>query len=101
MCDFVKPFLFPFQTNTFQCVLASSALESFAMFLYENIQWTTGDRTGANGFGGTEAIAGINGAHHNEFLTIPGSLSPSITSIADTSNIGMPGIYMFQVGKGA
>jgi len=72
------------------------------MFLYakREIQWTTGDRSGGyNGLGtrGIEAVAGIdNGAG----ITIPGSLSTSIKDIAQTTNTGHPGIWLFKVGQG-
>ena len=91
------------QTNTFQCVLATNGVESFVIFLYahERIQWTTGDSSnGFNGLGGNEAVAGINAGDGINFFTIPGSLTPDIINIDETSNVGMPGIWMFQVGEG-
>ena len=97
-------YVFILQTNTFQCVLATvTALKrSFVIFLYPNgkIQWTTGDESGLDGFGGTEALAGINVGDGINNITIPGSLTPSIINIAQTSNVGIPGVWMFQVGKG-
>jgi len=91
------------QTNTFQCVLATSTNESFVIFLYADggIQWTTGDESGGiNGLGGTEALAGINAGDSTNFITIPGSLTPSIINITQTSNVGIPGVWMFKVGEG-
>jgi len=72
------------------------------MFLYAGgrIKWTTGDITGTNGFGGSEALAGINAGDGINFESIPGSLSPRIINIAQTSNVDIPGIWIFKVGSG-
>ena len=91
------------QTNTFQCVLATAVKCSFVIFLYPNgkIQWTTGDDSGGtNGFGGSEALAGINAGDGINNITIPGSLTPNIINIAQTSNVGISGVWMFKVGEG-
>ena len=94
---------YDFQTNTFQCILATTVTESFVMFLYADgeIQWTTGDDSnGTNGLGGIEALAGINAGDGVNHITIPGSLTPSIINITQTSNVGIPGVWMFKVGEG-
>ena len=91
------------QTNTFQCVLATSGVESFVIFLYADgrIQWTTGDSSGGSrGLGGTEALAGINAGDGENFETIPGSRTTSIKNIYKTSNVGVPGIWIFKVDAG-
>ena len=91
------------QTNTFQCILATGLTQSFVIFLYADgeIQWTTGDASGgSDGLGGTEALAGINAGDGVNHITIPGSLTPSIINIAQTSNVGIPGVWMFNVGEG-
>ena len=91
------------QTNTFQCVLATDGYASFVTFLYAygEIQWTTGDTSGGfNGLGGDEAVAGINGGDGVNYFTIPGSSTPDIINIDETSNVGIPGVWMFQVGEG-
>src|SRR3569623_1759324 len=41
--------------NTFQAILAASEDQSFVIFYYNNITWTTGDTSGVNtGLGGKE-----------------------------------------------
>ena len=78
-------------------------MESFVIFLYpdKRIQWTTGDASGGtDGLGGTEALAGINAGDGINYITIPGSLTPSIINITQTSNVGIPGIWMFKVNEG-
>ena len=72
------------------------------MFLYADgrIQWTTGDTSnGIDGLGGTEALAGINAGDGVNSITIPGSLTPDIINITQTSNVGIPGVWMFKVGE--
>ena len=91
------------QTNTFQCILATNGVESFVIFLYGDgrIQWTTGDASGGNdGLGGTEALAGINAGDGLNFETIPGSRTASIINIDKTSNVGVPGTWIFKVDAG-
>ena len=93
--------LYDFQTNTFQCILVSSVNESYVIFLYpdKRIQWTTGDNSGGkNGLGGTEALAGINAGDGVNSITI--NVSSSIVNITKTSNVGIPGIWMFKVDGG-
>ena len=73
------------------------------MLLYADgrVQWTTGDDSGGtNGLGGTEALAGINIGDGINSITIPGSLTPDIINITQTSNVGIPGTWMFKVGEG-
>ena len=78
-------------------------MESFVIFLYVDmrIQWTTGDASGGNnGLGGIEALAGINAGDGVNYITIPGSLTPSIINITQTTNVGIPGIWMLKVNEG-
>ena len=71
------------------------------MYAEGRIQWTTGDNSGGyNGLGGTEALAGINAGDRINHVTVPGSRTSSIINIARTSNVGIPGVWMFQVGRG-
>ena len=84
-------------------MLATDGFKSFVIFLYahNNIQWTTGDGAGGeHGLGGREAIAGINFGDGFTHVTIPGSMTPEIINIDETSNVGTPGVWMFQVGEG-
>jgi len=72
------------------------------MFLYahKKIQWTTGAWSGGeNGLGGTEALAGINAGDGVHSFTIPGSQTPDIINIDKTSNVGIPGVWMFQIAQ--
>ena len=91
------------QANTFQCILATSLTQSFVIFLYADgeVQWTTGDDSGgSDGLGGNEALAGINAGDGENNITIPGSLTPGIINITQTSNVDIPGVWIFKVGEG-
>ena len=71
------------------------------MFLYGNLQWTTGDSSGgSSGLNGTEALVGISaGDGRRNSITVPGSITPNITNVINTSNIGIPGMWMFKVDE--
>ena len=71
------------------------------MYADGRIQWTTGGNSGGyNGLDGTEALAGINAGDYINYVTVPGSRTPDIINITKTSNIDVPGVWMFQVGRG-
>ena len=87
-----------FQVNTFQCVLVSDGSLSFAMFLYGKIQWITGDTSGVTGGrGGTPARAEFNAGDGKRIFTLPGSQTASLINITTTSNVGVPGQWIFQI----
>ena len=89
------------QVNTFQCILATSDSESFVMFLYSDLQWTTGVFSfWFRGFGRNEALAGYNAGDGINSYTIPGSQTSEILKLSRTSNVGIPGTWIFKVGKG-
>jgi len=70
---------------------------SFIIFLYADglIQWTTGDDSGGtNGLGGNAATVGYDDDGAN-FFTVPGSGTSDIINITQTSNVGIPGMWMF------
>ena len=84
-------------------MLATNGVKSFVIFLYadEGIQWTTSVDSGVfRGLGGTRALAGINAGDGENFVTIPGSLTPKIINITQTSNVGNPGVWIFRVDHG-
>ena len=80
--------------------MASSPAESYAIFLYGDLQWTTGDNSGGtNGLYGTEALVGINAGDSIHSVTVPGSRAPNITNVVNTSNVGTPGVWIFRIDK--
>ncbi|XP_075183932.1 alpha-tectorin-like [Anomaloglossus baeobatrachus] len=86
------------KTNTFQALLAADGLRSIVVFVYENIEWTTGTASGGHpltGLGGTQAQAGFNTA--TEHFNIPFSRTEHIINIKSSSNVGIPGLWIFRV----
>ena len=73
-------------------MLATDGVEIIVVFLYGDIQWTA---TNSNSHDMIHAIAGVNDGDGINFFTIPGSLTPKIMDVIETSNIDIPGIWMF------
>ena len=72
------------------------------MFLYADglIQWTTGNSSGgSNGTGGTPAQVGFNAGDGVIYAAVPESRTADIIDIDTTSNIGIPGVWAFQVNE--
>ena len=70
------------------------------IFLYadDGIEWTTGDASGGvNGLGGTPAQVGFDAGNQMDFLLIEGSFTNDIINIDKKSNVGQPGLFVFQV----
>ena len=92
----------PPQTNTFQAVLATDSVRSFVIFLYADgeIQWTSGDSShGVRGLGGTSAQVGFNEGDGVRHAVIPASYTDAVINITHTSNVGIPGVWIFRVDE--
>ena len=89
------------QTNTFQLIIAANGNRTFAIFLYldDGINWTTGDgpSNGINGLGGTQAQVGYNAGDNINYYTVTCSMTDRIIDIETRSNVGIPGMYIFQI----
>ncbi|XP_010569784.1 PREDICTED: IgGFc-binding protein-like [Haliaeetus leucocephalus] len=86
--------------NTFQAILTTDTKTSFIILNYWDIQWTTGaasDGDAETGLGGTPAHAGFNSGDETNFYNIPGSQTDAIINITKTSNVNVPGRWVFQV----
>ena len=57
--------------------------------MYGDIQWIN-----------YRALAGINAGDGVNHITIPGSLTPNIVNIEETSNADIPGVWIFNFEKG-
>jgi hypothetical protein len=76
--------------NTFQVVLATDGIRTFVTFLYEEIQWS--------GDFGLSTTIGFNAGDGFRSFTLPDSLTADgILNLDSTSNVGVPGVYMFRV----
>lgn len=85
------------QLNTFQVVLAFNQQESYVLFLYDDIQWTTADRSGGeNGLGGTPATVGLNSGDGLQYITVQGSGSSEIADVEHATNVGVDGLFIFR-----
>ncbi|XP_077312582.1 uncharacterized protein LOC143933541 [Lithobates pipiens] len=82
------------KVNTFQAVLSTDENSTFVMFNYGDIQWPTG-----KGNEGPPALAGCNSGFAEGFLEIPGSLTPEMINITHTSNVNLPGRWVFKVDR--
>ena len=85
----------PTQLNSFQVVVASDSRQSFIIFNYNRLQWTTGDASGGRyGFGGTPARAGINGGYGVNAITLYPSGSRSLIYKTRDTNCGVNGVFV-------
>ena len=89
-CFFVLSFCL--QTVTFQCILATDGINSFVFFLY-------GDGE-INSYAGYRAQVGLNAGNGVDFISVNGSLTSEIFNIDEDSNVGCPGVFVFQVNGG-
>ncbi|XP_038072982.1 uncharacterized protein LOC119741303 [Patiria miniata] len=85
--------------NTFQVVLLTNGVQSFAMLNYDNITWTTGGSSGGNesGLGGNPAQVGFDASDGINYYEVPGSGSDDIVNIDDRSNINTTGRWLFRI----
>ncbi len=69
------------------------------------MKWTGGWADGSptcDGLGGTNpAMIGFDAGDGVNFVTLPGSCTDDVLAIADRSNMGVSGMWAFEVGKDA
>ncbi|XP_028416696.1 uncharacterized protein LOC114540886 [Dendronephthya gigantea] len=80
--------------NTFQTILATDGVNSFAIFYYNKIEWTFGLHSNTKGI---SAQAGFNAGDGVRYFNIPNSRTSEIINILSTSNYKRPGMWIFQV----
>ncbi|XP_022084195.1 uncharacterized protein LOC110975750 [Acanthaster planci] len=85
--------------NTFQVILLTNGVQSFAMFNYANITWTTGTSSDGNesGLGGIPAQVGFDASDGVNYYEVPGSQSDDIVNIDLRSNINTTGRWLFRI----
>ncbi|XP_027731596.1 sushi, nidogen and EGF-like domain-containing protein 1 [Vombatus ursinus] len=87
--------------NTFQIVLITDGKLSFTIFNYESILWTTGMHASSGGdlagLGGIAAQAGFNAGDGKRYFNIPGSRTDDIVDVEMTTNVGIPGRWVFRI----
>ena len=76
------------QVNTFQAVLATDGNQTYVMFLYQDIQWSSA------------TSIGLNAGDGSNFVTVPESLTvEGVLNLTNTSNVGLPGVYIYRVDQ--
>uniref|UniRef100_A0A803TKE2 Sushi, nidogen and EGF like domains 1 n=1 Tax=Anolis carolinensis TaxID=28377 RepID=A0A803TKE2_ANOCA len=87
--------------NSFQIVLITDGMLSFTIFNYESIAWTTGMHASSGGdsagLGGIAAQAGFNAGDGKRYFNIPGSRTDDIVDVEMTTNVGIPGRWVFRI----
>ena len=77
-----------FQENTLQVVLATDGEQTYALFLYLDIEW-----------GSSSTTIGFNAGDQGRFFTLPESLTNGVLDLESTSNVGTPGMYVFRIDQ--
>ncbi len=73
-------------------VMSTDGALSFVTFLYDDIQWTYGTKYNAYAFAGMQL-----GEDLNDNVVLPGSGTDDIRNLTTTSNVGVPGIWIYRV----
>ena len=69
------------------------------MYAEGRIQWTSSDKSGRySRLSGFESLAGFNAGNGINYYTIAGSQTSRIIDVTRTTNIGIPGTWIFKVG---
>ncbi|XP_054015399.1 protein mesh-like [Hylaeus anthracinus] len=93
-----------FKTNTFQMVLATDEVSTYAIFNYLDIQWTSHTEAGGDtvsGEGGVPAFIGFNAGNGTEsYEYIPYSQMRKIRDLTRTGGAnGFPGRHVFKIDR--
>jgi hypothetical protein len=86
--------------QSFQMILVTDGTNSFTMFNYGQLTWTTGTASGgsaATGLGGTPAQVGFNAGDAVNYYVVPWSRTADIVNIWTTSNVGTIGRWAFRI----
>ncbi|XP_063425357.1 protein mesh-like [Mytilus trossulus] len=85
--------------NTFQCILITNGRHSFAIYLYNKIEWTTGTASDGNkdtGLGGTPAQVGFDAGDGHNYMAINESRTPAVLQVTHLSNVRIPGKFVYR-----
>ncbi|CAF1153616.1 unnamed protein product [Adineta steineri] len=74
--------------NTYQAIIATNGIYSFTLYTYNQLQWSAGL------WGGYPQV-GFNAGDQVNFFTVENSFSADIINIAQESNVGLPGRFIF------
>ncbi|XP_063292594.1 sushi, nidogen and EGF-like domain-containing protein 1 [Pelobates fuscus] len=80
------------QVNTFQAVLITDGTDTFLFYNYADLQWPTTNMEEI-------ALAGLNSGRTTGYYQLPGSHTTDILKLANTSNVGVAGRWVFKVDR--
>lgn len=88
--------------DTFQSILATDGVHSFALFYFNVMTWTTGRASSGDcqGLGGTPARSGFDAGDGRTLFLVPGSCSADIITINQRTNMNYDGKWMFRIDSG-
>ncbi|MGE0789857.1 MAG: nidogen-like domain-containing protein [Sandaracinaceae bacterium] len=92
--------------NSFQLIIMSNpTLDEDNLwkvqFRYNRCEWTTGGASGGSGgLGGSPAQAGFDAGNGSTYEILPGSGTQSVLNLCSTSNVGVNGIWEFDIYLG-
>ncbi len=91
--------------NDFQLVLINQSQTGDGNFdvefRYNRLEWTTGNASGgSNGLGGTPAQIGFDAGDRQNYYAHPDSRTAAILDMVNTSNVGIPGVWRFEIREG-
>ncbi|UJR12549.1 hypothetical protein I4U23_016725 [Adineta vaga] len=79
--------------NTFQAIVTTNGINSFAIYNYEQLQWSYGSASS-----NIHAQAGFNAGDMNNSFVIEKSFTSEVLSIVNDSNVAYPGRFIFAIG---
>ncbi|CAF3365935.1 unnamed protein product [Rotaria socialis] len=79
--------------NTFQAIITTNGINSFAIYNYDKLQWTVGSASSS-----VHAQAGFNAGDLKNYFLINKSFTPQIVQIVGDSNVQFPGRFIFSIG---
>ncbi|CAF3735702.1 unnamed protein product [Rotaria sp. Silwood1] len=87
-------------TNTFQIVLATDEIRSFAFLLYHDLQWSSPQTSSLSGPSSSSEIggqAGFNAGDGVIFEMLPYSRTSNVRQLVNLSNVNVPGLFVFRI----
>ena len=86
------------RTNTFQIVLVTDEIWSFAFLLYHELQWASpSSGSGPSPAGELGGQAGFNAGDGAVFEMLPYSRTSNIRLQANLGNVNVPGLFVFRI----
>ncbi|CAF3735693.1 unnamed protein product [Rotaria sp. Silwood1] len=86
--------------NTFQIVLVTDEIRSFAFLLYHDLQWaspSTSSLLGVNSSSEIGGQAGFNAGDGIIFEMLPYSRTSNVRRLVNISNVNVPGLFVFRI----